>query len=31
MGFFSSDLVQEELEEIKKLQEIVYNNKRHFL
>lgn len=26
MGFFSSDLVQKELEEIKKLQEIVYNN-----
>ena len=26
MGFFSSELVQSELEEIQKLQEVVYNN-----
>lgn len=30
MGFFSSNLVQEELEEIKKLQEIVYQNVFNF-
>ena len=30
MGFFSSELVQTELEEIKKLQEIVYNNVFNF-
>lgn len=30
MGFFSSELVQSELEKIKKLQEIVYNNVFNF-